>query len=500
MFSTGELVVITIPGTLLVATVLSGLTSSRIGRAVTLLASLIVLLVSSWYAFAIEKHPLEHYMVAEEFILDPLAAWLLLAISITGFASALHSWGYIDRELEHGRLTENDCRLYYALFNIFMLTMVLSAMFNNIFLIWVAIEATTLASAFLVGIYGSRESLEAAWKYVILCSLGLVFSLYGTSILYSNAVGITGSWSKATLWSSLVVEAGSLSPGLLKLAFITLLIGYGTKAGLAPLHTWLPDAHAEAPAPISSLLSGVLVKCAIIALARFTALMFAANLGSFASPILLALGLLSLWIGALVILVSKDVKRMLAFSTIENIGLIATGLALGSLVATKGAILHVLSHGMAKSSLFLMSGLLMLIYGTRDMSRMRDLYNTHKILAVMLLLGGIATAGLPPFLVFISELSIIMGSVDSGALIVFLILGGLAVGFAGLLRHLFRIIFLTEEHHHGTRGKRESINLPLSSLAAVMFLIILLLLLGIFMPSNLSMLLNYASSEVVGNV
>ena len=248
-------------------------------------------------------------------LVDSLAAIFLLIVAVVGFLVGLYAVGYIRHDLETGDLNEGKVYVFYGLFSLFLFTMLLVVTSNNIIMMWVAVEATTLGSAFLVGIYGFRSSLEAAWKYVIICTVGVAFGLYGTILVYSDAVNFLKEPGSAVLWTEIVKNAQALDPTLLKLAFVFVLIGFGTKAGIFPMHAWLPDAHSEAPSPVSALLSGVLLKCALLVIIRY-AIVLNNGIGSeFTQTIFLAFGALSVAVSVLFMFVQKDIKRLLAYSS-----------------------------------------------------------------------------------------------------------------------------------------------------------------------------------------
>ncbi|MFM8320922.1 MAG: hydrogenase 4 subunit F, partial [Chloroflexota bacterium] len=287
---------------------------------------------------------------------DALAAVFLLIVAVVGFLVGLYSLGYIRQELAGGELDERQATLYYALFSLFLFTMLLAVTANNIIIMWVAIEGTTLGSAFLVGIHQHRAALEAAWKYVIICTVGVAFGLYGTVLVYSDAVNVLRQPGTAVLWSEIVRSAAVLDPTLLKLAFVFVLIGFGTKAGIFPMHAWLPDAHSEAPAPVSALLSGVLLNCALFIVIRFSVILNQAVGPAFTQNIFLVFGALSVLSAALFMYVQRDLKRLLAYSSVENIGLIVLALGIGGPAGTLAALLHTLNHSMVKSLMFCTSG------------------------------------------------------------------------------------------------------------------------------------------------
>jgi len=287
------------------------------------------------------------------FYVDALSAVLIGTIAAVGLAAALVSVGYLRRDLLAGHLLDGRKGLgwYYFGFHIFIWTMLATVSVANLGLLWVGIEATTLASALLVGFYRTKAALEAAWKYIILCTVGITFALFGVLLTYYAAVQANGDGASLE-WTALSARAAQLDPALMKLAFVFILIGFGTKAGFAPLHTWLADAHSQAPSPISGVLSGVLLACALYAILRFQALTAAATGTDFASNLLLAFGVFSVAVAVPFILIQRDLKRLLAYSSVEHIGLMAVAFGIGGPLGTAAGLLHLVNHALTKALLF----------------------------------------------------------------------------------------------------------------------------------------------------
>ncbi|MCX5707837.1 MAG: proton-conducting transporter membrane subunit [Candidatus Omnitrophica bacterium] len=372
--------------------------------------------------------------------LDALSAFFIFVISIVSFAAALYSIGYIKKDMEKGLMTKKKARIYYALFNLFCFSMFFVPAMNNLGMLWVAIEMTTLISAFLVGFYNTKESVEAAWKYIIICSVGIIFALLGT-ILFSYAYSLSGG-VKSLNWSLLAASAGKMDKNILKVAFIFILVGYGTKAGLAPMHTWLPDAHSQAVAPISALLSGVLLKTALYAILRFGIIVIKGVGFSYFGNLMILLGLISLGLSACFILVQKDLKRLLAYSSIEHVGIISVGLGLGAPLAMAGALLHVLNHAVVKSFMFFGAGDIVSAYQKHNMNAIRGVIKALPFTGIMLLLGVFALTGFPPFSIFISEILIIIAAFTNGSyLIAGLLLFFLAIIFGAFIYHFGEMLF-----------------------------------------------------------
>jgi hydrogenase-4 component F len=408
------------------------------------------------------------------FYADALSGFFIFTIATVSFASALYSIGYIADDVRQMAISEAKGRMYYVLFNLFVFSLFLVTLLNNLGFVWVAIEMTTLISAFLVGFYNDKKSVEAAWKYLILCSVGITLALLGTILFYYTLSVHAGV--KSLNWTDMLAAAGSLDPKVLKVAFIFILVGYGTKAGIAPMHTWLPDAHSQAPAPISALLSGVLLKTSLYAILRFM-IIVNHSLGTlFAQHLLIAFGLFSLAISAGFILVQKDLKRLLAYSSIEHVGVIVTGFGIGG-AGFFGALFHVFNHAVTKSLMFFGAGDIIKAYGTHNMKRIRGAAQALPFVGTLVLLGAFALAGTPPFSVFFSEINILIAGFSTGHYAA----GGLfllfiAVVFSGLIFHLGRVVF----------GKKPE-DMPAASpvatgKAAYIFLFAFILLTGLFSP------------------
>src|SRR5579884_1971553 len=302
---------------------------------------------------------------------DALSALSFLIIAFVGATAALYSVGYMRENMKEQPIEPIDAsselrevRRYYALFNLFLFAMLVVPVSNSLGVLWIAIEGTTLASLFLVSFYRTREALEAAWKYVIVGSVGIALALFGTVLTYYSAVQVLGSGYDLN-WSILAPYAAQLNPSVMRLAFIFIVVGYGTKAGLAPMHTWLPDAHSEAPSPISALLSGVLLNTAMYGILRYYALATPSLGRLYPNTLLLGFGLVSLLIAALFILRQHDVKRLLAYSSVEHMGIVAVGIAFGGAIGLYGALLQMIGHALAKSLMFFASGQVGLRYGTK---------------------------------------------------------------------------------------------------------------------------------------
>jgi hydrogenase-4 component F len=367
---------------------------------------------------------------------DALSTFMVIVI---GCIALLASWlgvGTIASELDDGRCSHNQAAVYAALVQAFITSMLLAVMAANVGLLWVAIEATTIVTTFLVGHRRTRGSLEASWKYIVICTVGIALAFLGTVLVYLAAVHGGARTAQALDWTSLVAESSRLNPSVMRLAFALIVLGYGTKVGLAPMHSWLPDAHSQAPAPVSALMSGVLLTVSFYAILRFRTVASAALGATFPRALLVTVALLSLGVAASLMVSQRDYKRMLAYSSIEHMGLIALGAAAGTPLAIAAVLLHILGHGLAKSVLFLASGEILAEEGTSDIRGVRALLTRRPTLGAVFGIGLLALLGLPPFSLFTSELIMIRAEVDVGlGWAAALALGFVAVIFATMATH-----------------------------------------------------------------
>ena len=374
-------------------------------------------------------------------LVDDLNGTFVVLTSFVGFTTSIFSASYIGHELEIGRLTPPFVRFYHAMYQVLMFAMNLALIANNIGLMWVAIELATLTTVMMVGIYRTHEALEAAWKYFILGSVGIALALFGTILVYMAARPVVGEGLDAMVWSVLVTRAGAFDPALLDVAFVFLLLGYGTKIGLAPLHAWLPDAHAEGPTPISAVLSGLLLNVALYALLRFKMLL-AVNPAAIApGPLMVTLGLVSLVFAAFMLYRRRDIKRMFAYSSIEHMGIIAFAFGMGGPLANFAGLLHMTMHSLTKSAIFFAVGHVAQVKGTQRIADMGGLTETHPVLGWTLILGVVAIAGLPPLGIFTSEFLVMSSTFARAPALALVLVFGILVGFAALFLRLNSIAF-----------------------------------------------------------
>jgi hydrogenase-4 component F len=369
----------------------------------------------------------------ELFRVDALSA--LLAVCVAGVSALAALLGPGSRDAPFA-----EARRFRLFASLFAFTMLVAVTTDNVALMWVAIEATTITSAVLVPLHRSRASVEASWKYILIGSVGIALAFVGTVLAYFDFVTLAGESDAALHWTVLMAAAPGMHPPVVELAFVFLLVGYGTKAGIAPMHTWLPDAHAEAPAALSAMMSGVLLAVALYAVIRWKAVVGAAGHGAFADRLLIGLGVLSLGLAALSLVGQRHYKRLLAYSSIEHTGLMCLGLALGPL-GTFAAMLHLVNHSAAKSMMFLLSGRILDRYGTGDLRHVSGLLRVMPVTGGMFAAGMLALVGLPPFGIFISKLALLRAGFATGhGWLMAVVLAFLAVAFIALIGHLNRML------------------------------------------------------------
>ncbi|HWR41776.1 hydrogenase 4 subunit F [Sporomusa sp.] len=429
---------------------------------------------------------------AEYFYVDHLSAVLLFIVALLTFTATLFSLSYMEKEVKEGNITEQMLPRYYGLLNLFSFAMISVLIVGNLGLMWVAVEGTTLASALLVAFYFNREALEAAWKYVMICTVGICLALLGTMILYYAQVTAGGD-SQALNWVTLKSIAGKLDPSVVKIAFIFILIGYGTKAGLSPMHTWLPDAHSQAPSPVSGLLSGALLSCALYALVRNMIIVQGAIGTQFPQYLLLGIGLLSVLIAIPFILAQHDVKRLLAYSSVEHMGIITLGLGVGTPLAIYAALLHIVNHAVAKSSLFYIAGLITQEYKTKNIDQIQGVVKVMPLVTTMFIIGILAITGSPPFNIFISKFMIIQSLFEHQQWLV----GGvtlilLTCIFAGMMRYSLKMSYgaVSDGMHQVTVAS--------SAMTAMALSLVIIIIGGIYLPPLVNNVLVRAAEIVLG--
>ena len=430
--------------------------------------------VTAWQVHLAGALQAGHYLRA-----DGLTSLFLINIGAITALVLAYSSGYL-RHVPQGRFSSQ--RWFYALLFMFLFTMIAVYLSANLGMLWIFVEATTLASALLVGFYNTEGAVEAGWKYLIVCTVGIAFALFGTIALYLAAVRGGISPESALDWSALMAAAPQLrvAPELLKLAFVFVAVGYGTKIGFVPMHSWLPDAHAEAPAPISAMLSAVLLNCALYALLRFDAIVARALGSGFSHTLLLFFGGMSITVAAFLMVVQRDLKRLLAYSSIEHMGIIALGIGLGGVWGTFGALLHAFNHSIAKALLFFGAGNVRENFGTLRMEKIRGMASSMPWTTAALAAGGLSIVGLPPFALFVSEFIILAQAFAAGKyLVAVLLLAVLSVVFGAMLQHFLRMF-------GGQTDAPAKLRLGLSDFAAMSACAACLLAFGLHLPQALT--------------
>ncbi|MCF6265732.1 MAG: hydrogenase 4 subunit F [Desulfuromusa sp.] len=423
------------------------------------------------------------------FYIDAFNVYLILVNALVGLTTSIFSRPYMAYELKIGRVDGGRMRLYHSMFQGFLLTMLVALSTNNLGILWVAVEGATLATVLLVSLYRTPESIEAGWKYFILCGVGIAQALFGTVLVYFAAEKISPGEESTLLWSVLKDHSDQLEPTVLMLAFVFLLVGYGTKIGLVPLHNWLPDAHSEGPTPMSAILSGLLLNVALYAVVRYKMLIEPALNNHLPSYMMMGFGMLSFSVAGILLHHQRDIKRMFSYSSIEHMGLMTFAFGIGGPLATFGALLHMIVHSLTKSAIFITVGHAAHIAGTQKISEIRGLIRTQPAVGWTFLLGTVAIAGFPPFGVFTSEFLLFTATIESMPWLVMPLLIGLAVAFAGLFRHVQPMVF----------GEPPEGQLPVkANMLPIIFHLFLVLWLGISIPDILANWLDQATIMVVG--
>jgi hydrogenase-4 component F len=429
----GATAVLIVP--LLGAAILALLANYRVAALVNIGATLLTLLAAA-SLLVLPAPPSTAYLLVDELNIVFIALG-----SFVGFTTSVFSASYISHELETGRLTPSYLRFYHAMYQILMFAMNLALLANNIGLMWVAIEIATLTTVMMVGIYRTHEALEAAWKYFILGSVGIGLALFGTILVYVAAEPVIGEGIGSMVWTELLRHAAAFDPALLNVAFVFLLLGYGTKVGLAPLHAWLPDAHAEGPTPISAVLSGLLLNVALYAVLRFKLLMTANAAALAPGPLMVTLGLISVIFAAFMLYRRRDIKRLFAYSSIEHMGIIVFAFGMGGPLANFAGLLHMTMHSLTKSGIFFTVGHIAQVKGTQRIAEMGGLTTTHPVLGWGLIAGVAAIAGLPPFGVFTSEFLVVSSTFAREPLLAILFVFGLLISFGALFLRVTSVAF-----------------------------------------------------------
>jgi hydrogenase-4 component F len=406
----------------------------RVVEWLNLAASIVVFATAIPLAILSTSGP-THYL-NDYVVVDTTGAWVVLCTAIVYLLASIYSVGYM-------RLLGEDERLwgFYALFSGFALTILLSSVMNNAGLYWIAIELTTLVSTFLVGFERAAESIEAAWKYIIIISAGISLALLGTVLFYWCGSFVLGPTYDMT-WDALRAAAPKMNPTLAALSYLLVLVGYGTKVGLAPMHSWLPDAHSESPAPISAMLSGALLNSAMLGIVRYLTVADAAQNAHLARTTLVAFGVFSLLVGALFIVRQNGIKRLMAYSSVEHMGVVALGFGFGGPLGVAGALYHMINHSLNKSLMFFGAGNVMRSYGSKEIRSIHDVWTYFPVQGALWLAGAAAITGAPPFGLFLSELVILRAGFETGyAWAVYAMAVLLIIIFIGFLNHFRSMYF-----------------------------------------------------------
>ncbi len=413
----------------------------------------------------------------EWFFVDPVNVFLVSLTAFVGFTTALFSRPYMAVECDKGKLNPARLRLYHSMYQLFMFTMLLALTTNNMGILWVAMEAATLTTVLLVSLYRTAASLEAAWKYFILCGVGIAQALFGTILLYFAAEKLLGTEGHALLWTHLDAVKGQMEPTVLSLAFVFLLVGYGTKVGLVPLHNWLPDAHAEGPTPVSAVLSGLLLNVALYAILRCKVLVDGALHSPFAGNLMMGFGLLSVVVAAFFLSRQKDVKRLFGYSSIEHMGLITFAFGMGGPLANFAGLLHMTVHSLTKSAIFFAVGHAVQKSGTQVIADISGLIRRSPTVGWGLMLGSLAILGMPPFGVFTSEFLILTTAMRQEPWATPFLLLALAVAFASIFGKVQSMVY----------GESTAEKLPHPpALLPVFAHLGLVLVLGLWIPPHLA--------------
>ena len=425
---------------------------------------------------------------------DELGLVFLLLLVVLTLAVSIYTVGWLGQAVAVGNMRAESLRSYFALVHAFVATMVVTVLADNLGVLWIAMEGTTITSAVLIGYHGHHHGLEAAWKYIIVTTIGISFGLFGTVLVYAAyaaAVPVPDG-AGALSWAAIMQVAPALDPGIVRIGFLFVMIGYGTKAGLAPMHLWLPDAHSQAPTPVSALLSGVLIKCALLGIIRFQTIAAAACGAAFPSEVLLVFGLVSVVVATPFILAQHDIKRLLGYHSVEHVGIVALALGFGGAIGTYGALLHVVNHGVTKALAFFAAGTAIARYGSRDMQVIQGLLRVAPVGATLLMLAALSLAGVPGFSIFVSELLALRAGIAGGhwvAIAIFLAM--VVVIFAGLLHHAGSMAFGPPPGVASREPERWSPLLGMLLLAAIMVVT------GLTIPASFDEVLRRATEIVI---
>jgi hydrogenase-4 component F len=452
---------------------------------IALIASVTELVLAFIITIGVTKSGL--YQAFDMFEIDAIGVILFDLVAFVGAMATWYSCGYIGIEFKRGEIGFGRTKQYFTLLHLFLLSMFFAIATTSPIVMWIAIEATTLSTAFLVSFYNSPTAVEAAWKYLLINSVGLLFAFFGTLLFLYPTIRLEEG--KTIDWSSLLTNASLFDPFIVKMAFVFVLIGYGTKVGFVPMHTWLPDAHSKAPAPISGLLSGVLLNVAFLAILRCKSVIDLAVGPQFSQGLLICFGAVSVIFAALMIFGQTNYKRLLAYSSIEHMGLIALGFGFGGMAAFV-AILHMIYHALTKSLLFLSSGNILLNYGSTKIKNVHGVMKTLPFTGVLFMIGFLSITGVPPFGIFLTEFSMMAEGMKAYPFVTVAVLVAVSLVFIGFLRHIVAMMFgvddrVSKEPKHEQGGW---------TIVPIIVLLVTFVTLSVYIPDTLQMLIHRASA------
>ncbi len=443
-------------------------------------------------AIALTGYLLKHgtfTTLRQQFCLDSFNVIMVLLTTFTATTNAIFSHRYMWHKVNIGRINLKQLRLYYTIYQLFVLAILISLTTNNLGILWVGMETATLTTVILVGLYRTKEATEAAWKYFILCTIGIAIALFGTFLIYFSATSIAEPEHRM-LWNTLAQYAASFDHNTIKIAFVFILVGYGTKIGLVPMHNWLPDAYSESPAPVTILLSGLLANVSIYALLRCKMIIDLTLKNGFTDNILMTFGVASFVVGAILLQRVRDIKRLFSYSSIEHTGLIIIACALGTTKTTYIALFYLIAHSITKSALFMIIGNITAQTATRIMEKIRGLSVSMPLFGFSLMIATLAITAMPPFAIFNSELMLLIETTKYSLTLTIILIVGLIFALAGILKNIQPVVF----------GTPTIINkVPLSILPFSIHLGIGLLM-AFYLPKEVVQLLEQAALLISGKL
>ncbi len=451
----------------------------------TIVASTVELVAGFFIFFQVVANG--NYFFEPYFIVDSLSTLVMLTTVVVGLAAAVYSVGYLRVEADKHYVNFAQIKLYYLLFNLFIAAMLLAVATVNPIFTWIMIEATTLSTTFLIRFYNKAATIEAAWKFLILNSIGLLLGFFGSMLFFTSVTG--AGINNFISWQILLNNAVHLNPLIAKIAFIFVIVGYGTKAGFVPMHTWKPDAYNKAPFPVAALFSGPLLNVALLTILRYKFIVDAAIGSSFAQNLMIFFGIISIVVPAFIILVQRNYKRLFAYSSIEHVGIMALGFGFGG-VGTIFALVHMIYHSLAKSILFLSSGNIMLKYGSTKIFNVKGVFSLLPVTSIMFLVGVLAITGVPPFGIFISEFNILSAGIGNFWYIVVLAMIALVLVFIGFLKRAVDMLF-GQPADGLVKGEAS-----MYTVLPVVVLVVMLLVGSFYLPQSIWALIHSAAAAI----